>query len=205
MAQPTITPEYKSRTTHKYSQCSAVRTYVMSVTHFVLGAVAVKSRSKWLRVPAGGVPDGLVRQRRRCGTPRKPARRIRRATRCRRRNQHGAAESGSGAGRSPGSAHSAPAPPSRHTRWPTPVNTDTSSGWETRRGIVGSADTSLRRSREERCRRFSQKIPLLREPSQLPTELAHLFIPGSPIAHEGWLGGLAQLASPPPLDIRSDA
>ena len=75
------TPEYKSRTTQRYRQCSAVRTYVISVTYWVLGAVAVKSRSKWLRVPAGGVPDGLVRQRRRWGRPPMPAWRIRRATR----------------------------------------------------------------------------------------------------------------------------
>ena len=57
----------------RYNQCSAVRMYVMSVTHLVLGAVALKSRAKWLRVPAGGVPEGFVRQRRRCGTPCKPA------------------------------------------------------------------------------------------------------------------------------------
>ena len=44
--QPTTSPEYKSSTTQRYSQCSAVRTYVISVTHLVLGAVAVKSRSR---------------------------------------------------------------------------------------------------------------------------------------------------------------
>lgn len=43
--------------------------------------LAVKSRSKWLRVPASGVPEGLLRQRRRCGTPHNPAGRIRRAIR----------------------------------------------------------------------------------------------------------------------------
>jgi hypothetical protein len=44
--QPTTNPEYKSSTTQRYNQCSAVRMYVMSVTHLVLGAVAVKFRSK---------------------------------------------------------------------------------------------------------------------------------------------------------------
>ena len=40
IVQPTTSPEYKSSTTHGYNQCSAVRTYVISVTHLVLGAVA---------------------------------------------------------------------------------------------------------------------------------------------------------------------
>lgn len=50
---------------------------------FGVGAVAVKSRSKWFCVPAGGTPEAFRRQRRRCGTPCKPAWRIKRATRCR--------------------------------------------------------------------------------------------------------------------------
>jgi hypothetical protein len=57
--RPTTTSEYKSSTMQRYNQCSAVRMYVMSVTHLVLGAVAVKSRSKWFCVPAGGETRGL--------------------------------------------------------------------------------------------------------------------------------------------------
>ncbi len=48
--------------------------------------------------------------------------------------------------------------PSRNTHWPTPVSTDTSIGWETRRGIVGSSETSSRRSREERRGRFNWSV-----------------------------------------------
>lgn len=71
--QPTTRPEYKSSTMQRYNQCSAVRMYVLSVTHLVLRAVAVKSRSIRFCVPAGGTPEGFRRQRRRCGIPCKPS------------------------------------------------------------------------------------------------------------------------------------
>ena len=44
----------------RYNQCSAVRMYVMSVTHLVLGAAAVKFRSRWFCVPAGTSPGGFL-------------------------------------------------------------------------------------------------------------------------------------------------
>jgi hypothetical protein len=40
--QPTTRPEYKSKTTQRYRQCSAVRMYGMSVTHLVLDVAALK-------------------------------------------------------------------------------------------------------------------------------------------------------------------
>ena len=55
------------------------------------------------------------------------------------------------------------------------------------RGIVGSSDTSQRRTREARCC-FAQTSPLLRDPGQLPTLRAQLFIPRAPVAHKGLLG-----------------
>ena len=46
----------------------------MSVTHLVLGSVAVKSRSRWLRTYAGRIPLRLRRHCRRWGMPYSPFR-----------------------------------------------------------------------------------------------------------------------------------
>src|SRR6266536_3067350 len=65
MAQPTTSRENRSRSTATYSQPSVVQTYVVSLTHFVLGSDAVKSLPKRLgamEAPARRlVPTGLFR------------------------------------------------------------------------------------------------------------------------------------------------
>lgn len=70
------------RNTHRYNHCPpTMRIAVMSVTHFVFGRTALKSRARWFCTPDGRVPDGLLRYFFLHGMPRMPATRMSRATR----------------------------------------------------------------------------------------------------------------------------
>ena len=115
--------------------------------------------------------------------------------------RHAADESAPVTGRSPDPAHSAAAWPSCNTHWARPAHIGTSSGWETRCGTVGSSDTSSRRSREARCR-FSQKISLLGDAGQLPTQVGQFLITWAAIAHKRLFRFLAQLPPPASQYIR---
>ena len=122
-------------------------------------ATAAAAALRAVRLGASGAPPGddHTAPRHNTGLPRSAD------SPRRRHGQHAVDESVGVIGHSPGSAYSGAGSPSHSTRWARPANIGTSSGWETRCGTVGSSDTSSRRSREERCR-FSQKIPLLRDP-----------------------------------------
>ncbi len=63
IAQPPTTPEYKSSRMQRYRQCSAVRTSVMSVTHFGVRCRRLEISFEMIVDSPGLVPEAFQRQR----------------------------------------------------------------------------------------------------------------------------------------------